>query len=228
MQYSLPFGEVARLVQIHARLLSVFGRPGPCFRLDPVSQMVFAMISARTREAVAKSTFENLLRNFSSWEDVAQTPPEKIKPLVRRMTRPELYAVYIPAALQEIKMKRGVLDLSFLRDWPVAAALSWLEKLTGVGPKTSGAILNLSSLHKRALVVDTAHERAAKRLGLVPDKAGLKKTVCLLMNQTPNEWTADDLEDHHVLMQQLGQEYCKGSDPNCAGCPVLDLCVAQK
>ncbi|MCR4269389.1 hypothetical protein NUU27_24700, partial [Nitratireductor sp. ZSWI3] len=110
----------------------------------------------------------------------------------------------------------------FLAGWPVGPALSWLERIYGIGPKTSTATLNLSTLKKRVLVVDTAHWRAARCLGLVPDGTSLERSVRLLNRQAPDGWGAMEMEEHHILMQRLGKDVCSRGGGGCPFHPVCD------
>jgi endonuclease-3 len=47
--------------------------------------------------------------------------------------------------------------LDFLGGLPVREARAWLESITGVGPKTSAAVLLFSRLRRPALPVDSHH-----------------------------------------------------------------------
>lgn len=229
MQYTLPLASFNRLARLHQRLLGAFGPPPACQRLDPVSQMILAILSARTRSDIALGVFSLLVQHFEvvkhhgRWTGLANASFHEIDPLLDGITHAERKAVALPRALQEILGLRGELTLDFLKPWPVEPALAWLERLYGVGPKTSTATLNLSTLQKRILVVDTAHWRAARCLGLLPARTGLERAVRLLNRQAPDAWGAADMEDHHVLMQQLGRQFCaKGLS---ASCPFQAVCA---
>jgi endonuclease-3 len=224
MQYALPFAAGNPLLRIHGLLLDRFGPVPACHRLDPVGMLVFAMLSGRTRDEIAMRTFVDLEERLESWEQLAGMSPAAVEPLIANVTFAARKARHLPAALQEIIRRRGRLDLGFLAAWPVEEARHWLERLTGVGPKTSMAVLNLSSLHLRVLMVDTAHNRVARRLGIVPEKADIARATRLLNRCLPLCWTADDTEDHHVLMQRLGRALCVHARPCCAECPLLATC----
>ncbi|WP_295810381.1 iron-sulfur cluster loop [uncultured Nitratireductor sp.] len=229
MQYTLPLAPFDRIASLHQRLLAVFGPPADFVRLDPVSQMLLAMLSARTRNETALKVFAGLVEYFEvakhkgSWARLAEAPFHEIDPLLEGITHPERKAVALPRALQEIVGLRGALSLDFLHAWPVESGLSWLERIYGVGPKTGTATLNMSTLRKRILVVDTAHWRAARCLGLIPRQASPERSVRLLNRQLPNRWEAADTEQHHILMQDLGRTFCarnRNSD-----CPFGSVCV---
>jgi endonuclease-3 len=224
MQYTLPFAAGSPLLRIHGLLLDRFGPEPECLRLEPVGMLVFAMLSGRTRDAVAKEAFISLRRRVTAWEELVGMSPPVIGQLISGVTFAERKARQLPSALGEILHRRGRLDLGFLAAWPVEDARHWLERLTGVGAKVSAAVLNLSSLHLRVLMVDTAHNRVARRLGLVPEKADIARTTRLLNRCLPPCWNADDTEEHHFLMQRLGRTLCVRARPACAGCPLLATC----
>jgi len=224
MQYTLPIAPFNRLAGVHQCLLAAFGPPPECVRLSPVSQMVLAILSARTRDEIAQPAFLKLARHCGHWKTLAGAAPETIEPLLQDVTFPERKAIALPRALQQIIDRRGALTLDFLAGWPVEVALSWLERLYGVGAKTSTATLNLSTLQKRILTVDTAHCRAACCLGLVPDGTSLERAVRLLNRQTPDEWEAAQMEEHHVLMTHQGKTFCAQAPS--FSCPFSPLCAS--
>jgi endonuclease-3 len=224
MQYTLPFAIENRLLSAHRLLAAALGPVAATHRLDPVSQMIFAMLSGRTRDEIAKGAFENLANSFPTWEPLARMRAGDLEKRIALTTFPEKKAIYLPSALQGILRRRGDLDLAFLDERTVASAQDWLETLPGVGAKTSAAVLNFSILHKRVLCVDTAHHRVAVRLGLVPRNASLDRASRLLNAQIPDDWTADDTELHHLLMQLLGKTLCTHGRPRCGFCPLQLLC----
>lgn len=224
MQYHLPFPGENHLLAADRLLLAAFGPVPPFYRLDPVGQMIFAMLSGRTRDELAMEKYTLLKTRLASWEKLAQMQPFRLRKLIAGVTFAERKAAHLPAALQEIIARRGRIELDFLGNWPVEKAKSWLEKLPGVGPKTSAAVLNFSTLQRRILMVDTAHNRAARRLGLVPEKSDIARTTRLLNRRLPNIWTAQDTETHHVLMQKLGRDFCIHGQPFCTNCPLCCIC----
>lgn len=228
VQYSLPLLAMSPIAEINDRLLPSYG-PLPTWRhLDPVSQLILAVLGEKTRNEVSMRVFEDLALRFHPWQRLLAVRPAEIRPLIEPVTFAEKKAVWIPKALRAIHAYRGVLELDFLRTWPVESARAWLERLPGVGPKVSAAIVNFSRLRMRALVVDSHHLRVAKRLGLVSAKASLAKAAGLLMGQMPDGWGADDLDDHHTLMKWHGQRVCRDRSPDCRCCPLRDLCPSGR
>jgi endonuclease III len=121
-----------------------------------------------------------------------------------------------------------VLNLDFLGQMAEPQAQAWLEKLPGVGPKISAYVLNTSKLHMRAFIVDTHHWRVAKRLGLLRTDTPFEKAANCLERQIPNVWTADEWEDNHFMMKQIGQDFCIDGQLKCPACPLQDICAYGK
>lgn len=229
MQWTLPFAnDLNPMLRAHQQLLEAFGLPAATHRLDPVSQLVLAMISTRTKADIALPVFMTLANRFAQWQGLARLEKQDIQQLIAETTFPETVADRLFQTLRGIQDKCGTLDLTFLGTRPVISAQAWLEKLHGVGPKTSAATLNLSTLHMRVLVVDTAHHRVARRLGLIPLQTGFQRTTRLLNRLMPDAWTADEAEIHHILMQMLGQQICTHNLPKCDLCPLRKICVFFK
>lgn len=224
MQLTLPFAMENRLVRAHELLSAAFGPVAATRRMDPVSQLVFAMLSGRTRDHLAKAAFEGLANSFPTWEPVMRMRAGDLLARISSTTFPERKAIFVPSALQAIMRRRQRLDLDFLGSRPVEVAQAWLESLPGVGPKASAAVLNFSTLHRRVLCVDTTHYRVAVRFGLVPSGTPHKLASRQLNQLVPDHWSADDTETHHVLVQLLGRTLCTSGRPRCVPCPLRLMC----
>jgi endonuclease-3 len=225
MQIALALDDRPRvLAEMHRRLWRRFGQPGPWRLLDPVSQLVIGMLGGRTHGEVSRAAYEALQARFGPWEAVRDAPVAVLRRSVIRVTYAEDKAPRLKAALQAIPLRRGRLTLDFLDDLPIEQALAWLERLKGVGRKTSAQTLNFSTLRKPALVIDTHHLRVLYRLGLIDRRADAAKAYDRLMPLLPVDWTAADLDDHHQLVKTLGQTICRHACPACRTCPLQDLC----
>jgi endonuclease-3 len=225
MQFELlAFAENAA-VAVHNRLRKfyqdeiVFEEP-----LHPPYQLVLSILSSRTKGAVSAATFDRLMKYCNDLSVLSTLKPGMLLPIVADVTFPDVKAAHIPAALRAIKLRRGTLDLWFLKRWRPDVALDWLERLPGVGPKIAAAVLNFSALRMRALVVDTHHFRVADRIGLLPSMTAFHNAARFLERQLPQTWDYRKIADHHRLMKRHGQEFCRASGPRCGLCPVRDLC----
>ena len=224
MNTSDALREKARLV--HDRLCAEYGCPIPYFHdLDPLSELVSSLLSHRTRNSDSGRAFRQLRARFPTWEAVRDAPTAEVEEAIAPAKWPEQKAPRIQAVLREIDARRGGdLSLEFLGDLPVEEARQWLETLSGVGPKTSAAVLLFSRLRMPALPVDSHHHRVAQRLALIPDRTPVGPAHRLLEQQLPPEWNAQQVYDNHEALMLHGQRCCFFRDPACHRCPVLDLC----
>ena len=217
-----------RLVAVDRLLRTRFGQPGPWHRLDPVSQLVLGLVGGRTREADSLRAFEALANRYRSWSGVRDAPEHEVRRIIRAVTYADAKASNLKGALQRVTALRGELALDFLRAWPVHDALAWLERLPGVGRKTSAVTLNFSTLGMRALVLDTHHLRVLRRLEIVSRKADTRRAYDRIVPRLPPSWGPVRFDDHHQLMKRLGQRFCHHGTPSCAPCPLARICPSQK
>ena len=222
-----PSAELkAKALLVHERLCREYGCPVPYFHdLDPLSELVSSLLSHRTKNADSGRAFRELVARFPAWEAVRDAPVAAVREAIAACTWPEQKAPRIQEALRRIGDERGgALSLDFLDGLSVREARDWLERLPGVGPKTSAAVLAFSRLRKAALPVDSHHHRVAQRLGLIPANVDVGPAHALLEAQLPSDWSAQRVYDNHEALMLHGQKCCYFSGPACGRCPVLDLC----
>lgn len=208
----------ARALEIHRRLLQVFGRPRRT-RLDPVAELVCTILSQNTNDQNRDRAFEALRARFPTWEAVRDAPTEAVARAIRVAGLANQKAPRIQEALRRIGEHNGQLSLDFLLEMSTEEARAWLEALPGVGPKTAAIVL-LFSLDKPAFPVDTHIYRVTGRLGLRPPGMSVEKAHRWLEAVFPPE----TYHDAHLNLIELGRRYCRPRNPKCAQCPVLDLC----
>ena len=210
---------------IHGRLCRAYGCPIAYFHaLDPLSELVSSLLSHRTRNADSARAYATLRARFRDWEAVRDAPSAEVQAAIAAATWPEQKAPRLQAILRAITAERGELALDFLAGMEVPAARAWLERLPGVGPKTSAAVLAFSALRRAALPVDSHHHRVAVRTGLIPPGLAVGPSHAALAALLPPEWDAQQVYDHHEVMMLHGQRCCFFQRPACARCVLLDLC----
>lgn len=220
---SRDLSEFALLV--HQRLAEIYGTPVPFFHHhDPLSELVSALLSHRTRNADSGRAFRGLKERYADWAAVRDAPVKELEAVVADCTWPDAKALRLKEVLADVTRRRGELSLEFLRELPVADARAWLEELPGVGPKTSAAVLLFSNLRRPALPVDSHHHRVALRLALIPPRTGPGPAHARLAALLPPDWGAQDVYDHHELLMFHGQRCCFDRNPACGRCVLLDVC----
>lgn len=208
-----------RAVQIHLRLLDVYGYPVWRNPLPPLDELVSTILSQNTNDANRDRAFETLKRLFPRWEGVRDAPAESIIQAIRPAGLANQKGPRIQAVLRAISAERGALDLDFLQDLPLEQARAWLTRFKGVGPKTAAIVL-LFSLGRPAFPVDTHIYRVTGRLGLRPEKMTVEEAHSHLEALFPPE----TYYAAHLNLIRLGREVCRARKPVCAACPVRLLC----
>jgi endonuclease-3 len=227
MQVPFDFdSRPALLERIQQQLIAHFGRivrPADK-RRDPVWTLVQGVIGARSKTAVSNISTDRLLTKYGRWEAAAEAPLDSLTQYLTNQTFPDLSASRLKECLSEIINRRRTVDLSHLVDMDTAEAMAWLETLPGIARKISAGVMRHSTLKRKALVIDTHHRRVVQRIGLVPPKADTTRAYDILMPVLPPDWSAADVNEHHLLIKRLGQRHCRPSRPDCKSCPARGDC----
>jgi endonuclease-3 len=215
-----------KAILVHERLCTEYGAPFRFFSTkDPLSELVSALLSHRTKNADSHRAYQQLRTAFPTWAEVRDAPTPKVEAAISPCTWPEQKAPRIQVILRAISERCcEPCDLEMLADMPIAAARAWLEELPGVGPKTSAATLLFSSLRIAAMPVDSHHHRVAQRLALIGPKVGEAAAHAQLEALLPPDWNAQQVYDHHEAFMFHGQKCCYFHTPACGRCVVLDQC----
>lgn len=212
------------LPQVREQLLALFGPQHPIRRLDPLSQMIKSIISARTYDIVSRAAFVELQKAFPDWDELGDTAPADIQRILAPTTHADQKARQLPVLIRVLRTRPHGLDLRFLAEHTVEDAMAWLQQLPGVGPRNAAATLNFSTLAMRAFVIDTHTHRVLKRLGLVSRKGDAAEAYERMMSLIPAEWDAEALFELHWLFKGLGQDTCTAQLALCGRCPLKTLC----
>jgi endonuclease-3 len=219
-----------RVLEIHDRLCREYGCPIPYFSdLDPMDELVAALLSHRTKNRDSHRAFKQLKAAFPTWEAVRDAPVAEVEQAIAPCTWPDQKAPRLQQILRLVGERlNGNWNLDFLGQMSVPEARAWLESLPGVGPKTSAAVLSFSRLRGRALAVDSHHHRVAMRLGIIPEPVSVAASHAILAALLPEDWTAQQVDDHHEVMMLHGQKCCYYRNPDCDRCPLLHECPSGK
>lgn len=220
--------QADKLPHIQRLLLGYYGAPEPRVPWDPLTQFIYSLLSARTKTREAHQVMRDLERAFpgagpGAWEAVRDAPLAEIERAIAVVTFPEVKAPRLKAALMAIFERTGALSLDFLARYRTEKIRDWLQQFEGVGAQVSAAVVNFSTLRRRALSVDANHLRVIQRLCVVP-RADAGVTEERLMRLVPETWDAAMLDEHHALVKLHGQTLCTFSEPRCPECPLLRMC----
>ena len=213
-----------RLPHIHRLLLGHFGQPPAREMWDPLTQFIYSLLATRTKTDLTYAVIRRLRQRFDSWENLRDASLREIEEAIADVSFPDQKALHLKTALEAITARYGSLTLDFLARYRTDKIRAWLEQFPGVGPQISAAVVNFSTLRRRAISVDAHHLRVTQRLGIVP-RADAATTEERLVRLVPETWTAEMLDDHHRLVKQLGQTLCTFDHPKCGECPLNKVCA---
>jgi len=209
----------ADALTIHHRLLEFYGQPEWRAPMPPLDELVCTILSQNTNDTNRDKAYRALRERYPTWEAVRDAPEAEVIETIRVAGLANQKGPRIQNVLRQISAERGGLSLDFLHSWPPERVHAWLTGFKGVGPKTA-AIVMCFSLNMPALPVDTHVYRVSGRLGLRPARMSVEKAHQHLAAQLPpaTYYAA------HLNFIRLGREICKARHPECARCPLNDLC----
>ena len=191
-------------------------------RYDPISEVVFTILSQHTSDLNSERAFKQLMETFGSFEELANGDTELIAQTINAGGLAKIKAPRIKQVLNLILERRGSLDLSFLKDMPLDEAKAWLRDLPGVGPKTAAIILCFA-LGMPAMAVDTHIFRVAKRLGLIEATTSYERSHDILERAVEPE----QVYLFHMALITHGRKVCKAPRPLCQRCVLAEACPSR-
>jgi endonuclease-3 len=211
--------ETSKALTVHELLIKEYGWHEWCPRLDPLSELIFTILSQNTSDVNRDRAWGRLKDRFPTWESVLAADPVEIADAIRPGGLANVKTPRIQEVLRAVKRERGEFTLDFLAEMEVGEAKQWLTSLKGVGPKTVAIVL-LFSLGKPAFPVDTHVHRVSRRLGLIGPKTSREKAHDVLEALLPPEI----YYTFHLNLIAHGREVCQARRPRCAICVLRGHC----
>lgn len=219
-----PTMSPARIARAVALMTQEYG-PFPAERrLPPTEEMVFTILSQHTSDVNSGRAFGRLMGHFGTLDAVARANVAEIEEAIAPGGLAKVKAPRIKDVLQKVlELNGGSLDLSFLREMPLAEAKAWLRQLPGIGPKSAGIVLNFS-LGMPAMAIDTHIFRVCQRLRVIDAKTNADKAHDILEAKVAPE----EVFKFHVAFINHGRRVCRAQRPICGECVVGDMCPSRR
>ena len=211
--------QLNKALTVHQLLIEEYGEREWRPRLDPLSELIFTILSQNTSDVNRDRAWRSLKERFPTWESVLAADTAELAEAIRPGGLANVKAPRIQETLRVIKEEQGEFALGFLVEMGVDDAKQWLTSLKGVGPKTAAIVL-LFSLGKPAFPVDTHVHRVSRRLGLIGPKTSREKAHEVLEELLPPEI----YYTFHLNLIAHGREVCKAQRPHCAACILQEHC----
>ena len=186
---------------------------------NPVDELIYIVLSSRTRGTVFQDTFRRLREQFPSWDEVTAAPLEDISSVLAPAGLSGKKARWLQLTLLEIKRRESVISLERLRGMEDQEAEDYLISLPGVGLKTARCVL-MYSLKRQVFPVDANVRRLLERLELIPPGISYQDIHDRAQSLVPRELRAD----LHIYGVIHGRATCLPRTPGCVRCPLAALC----
>lgn len=207
--------------QIVRRVCSVleeeYGRPRLGNPAKPLDDLIFILISNRTSTHLAEQTYQRLKKSFPKWEKVLESPPSKLRTVLKPAGLSRKKSHQIRSLLRKVKGDLGKCSLDVLTRWQDDEIHKYLTSLAGVSDKVAKCVM-LYTLSSEVLPVDVHVYRVSKRLGWTARGRAAQAHEELEALIPPNRRFA-----FHVDCIAHGRSVCR-SKPDCYRCHIRKDC----
>jgi endonuclease-3 len=186
---------------------------------DPLTELIFTVLSQHTSDTNRDKAFANLRMKFPDWELVRDAPIKSIESAIQTAGLGRIKSARIQSILRTITERYKTLNLDFLKDLSTDTEKQILLSLDGIGPKTAACVL-LFSLQRPVFPVDTHIFRVTKRIGLIPQTANPDTAHQILQELVPDKL----MYPFHINLIQHGRKVCKAGKPLCEICGINSYC----
>ncbi len=176
---------------------------------NPLELLVALMLAAQARDELVNSVTAKAFKKYRTAAAWAKEKPEKLQEQLRKINFYRRKTAAIQSACRELVERF---------DGQVPDNLDDLLTLPGIGRKTANIVLG-NAFGKQTIGVDTHVARLSQRLGL-SDKKDPDKIEADLTPIVPGP---SRMKFCHLL-QFHGRRVCLAKKPDCASCPISQLC----
>lgn len=186
---------------------------------DPLDMLVKIILSQATSDTNSERTFAALKKRYPAWKSLLRARTTSVADTIRSGGLANQKAAVIKDVLRQLKEDRGALDLSFLQDLSPEAAVDYLARFRGIGPKTIACTL-LFACRKEVFPLDTHIFRILRRVGLIPQTCTDRRAHDIMNRMVPE----GKFYSFHVNLIRHGRTLCRPREPLCERCPIVEYC----
>lgn len=191
-------------------------------RKNILNILIATKLSQHTTDLSSYKAFQNLKKEFSTWEEVAKAPASKIIRSINVCGLALTKAKDIKNMLLQMQTKYKSLNLNFLKKMTDDEIYSELLAYKGIGKKTISCVLAFA-MNRNVFPVDTHVHRILNRLGIVQTKSP-DETFESAKKIIPDTKKIS----FHTNLIKFGRNVCKSFNPLCSLCPLFHLCNFNK
>ena len=175
--------------------------------------LIAVMLSAQTTDKRVNMVTKELFSKYETLDELKNAPLDSIINMIRPIGTFNKKALNIKKIAESLIKDCGGI---------VPNDREYLEKLSGVGRKTTNVVLS-NLYNEPCIAVDTHVKRVSNRLNLIKSDNVLEIEKVLEKNFPKNKL----IRLHHQLVL-FGRYYCKAVKPECANCKLKSICKYYK
>jgi endonuclease III len=208
-----------RFAVVADRLVAAYGVPSLGNLRDPVREIFYIVLSARTTDGQYRQTYRALRSRFPYLVDLAAAPLREVRPCILGGGLVNKRGAQVRRIAATLLSKLGHNPARRLAEMSAPDAYRFLTSLPGMGPKSALCVM-MYSLDRDVFPVDVNVQRVASRLGAIP--AGLKHYQA--QQRLPALVPEGRSKELHVGLVVHGRTVCLPRKPRCESCFLWDLC----
>lgn len=218
----------ADLLVLSVRLGERYETPDLGNKTDPVDELVYIILSRRTREGAYQAAYDALKARYANWEQLVNARAEDIESAIRFSGLGRRKAQSLQLALGALITRFGACTLEPTRAWDDETIREFLCTLPEIGPKSAACVM-MCSLDRPVFPVDVHVGRVLERLGLFRilgmELAGKDHKIKqrLLWDAVPPSLRYS----LHVNLLVHGRAACLSRKPRCSSCVIADACASR-
>ncbi len=210
----------SRIQEATDLLVAEYGTPTLGNYRDPVKEIFYIVLSARTTESLYKPAFKRLWQRFRTVVDISNASVLELQACVAQAGLGSKRSAQLHDIASRLVADFGKSPGYGLRKLSAEEAYAYLCSLPGVGPKSALCVM-MYSLGFDVFPVDAHAQRVLCRMGLLRRGAKHYHAQDVLPAFVP-EGRSKEL---HVALIVHGRSICRPHQADCDRCPIITLCA---
>ncbi len=216
---------ISHLREISRILAVLYGSPDLGNKPDPTDELVYIILSRKTREGAYQKGYDALKARFRTWDELLDTPQIEVEKLVFSggLSRKKVASLY--SALSKLRDTFGRCSLAPARRWSDEKLESFLCELPEIQRKSAYCVM-MYSFGRRVFPADTHVGRVLSRIGPYRE---LGLSLGGLDHKKLQREFAEIIPPNlryplHVNLVEHGRAICRSQKPLCGQCELRNLC----
>ena len=201
------------------RLVSEYGVPTLGNFRDPVKEILYILLSAKTTDAQYRRTHRKLMAAYPKLADLAVATVAGVRECIESGGLARKRSAQLIGVARELIAACGRYPTRFLRKLDADRAYNLISGLPGMGPKSALCVI-MYSLDFDAFPVDVNVQRIADRMGAIPKGLKHYQAQRRLAAIVPDRRS----RELHIGLVVHGRAVCLPRKPDCGNCCLNDMC----